>query len=50
MLSRPFSVDAIMREPFFIPETMRVDLLMQALQERMPIWRSWWTNTAGPSG
>ena len=30
----PFSVDAIMREPFFIPETMRVDLLMQALQER----------------
>jgi CBS domain containing-hemolysin-like protein len=31
---RPFSVDAVMREPFFIPETMRVDLLMQALQER----------------
>ena len=30
----PFSVDAIMREPFFIPETMRVDLLMKALQER----------------
>jgi CBS domain containing-hemolysin-like protein len=30
----PFSVDAIMREPFFIPETMRVDILMKALQER----------------
>jgi CBS domain containing-hemolysin-like protein len=30
----PFSVDAITREPFFIPETMRVDVLMKALQER----------------
>jgi CBS domain containing-hemolysin-like protein len=30
----PFSIDAVMREPFFIPETMRVDLLMKALQER----------------
>ena len=30
----PFSVDAVMREPFFIPETMRVDVLMKALQER----------------
>jgi len=29
-----FSVDLVMREPFFIPETMRVDLLMKALQER----------------
>jgi CBS domain containing-hemolysin-like protein len=29
-----FSVDAVMREPFFIPETMRVDILMKALQER----------------
>jgi CBS domain containing-hemolysin-like protein len=30
----PFSIDAVMREPFFIPETMRVDVLMKALQER----------------
>jgi CBS domain containing-hemolysin-like protein len=30
----PFSVDAVMREPFFIPETMRVDILMKALRER----------------
>jgi CBS domain containing-hemolysin-like protein len=30
----PFSVDAVMREPFFIPETMRVDVLMKALRER----------------
>jgi magnesium and cobalt transporter len=30
----PFSIDAAMREPFFIPETMRVDILMKALQER----------------
>src|SRR5262249_48814265 len=30
----PSSVDKIMREPFFIPETMRVDLLMKALRER----------------
>jgi CBS domain containing-hemolysin-like protein len=30
----PFSIDAVMREPFFIPETMRVDILMKALQER----------------
>jgi CBS domain containing-hemolysin-like protein len=30
----PFSIEAIMREPFFIPETMRVDVLMKALQER----------------
>jgi CBS domain containing-hemolysin-like protein len=29
-----FSIDTIMREPFFIPETMRVDVLMKALQER----------------
>jgi CBS domain containing-hemolysin-like protein len=29
-----FSVDAVMREPFFIPETMRVDVLMKALRER----------------
>ncbi len=29
-----FSVDVIMREPFFIPETMRVDVLMKALRER----------------
>jgi CBS domain containing-hemolysin-like protein len=29
-----FSIDVIMREPFFIPETMRVDVLMKALQER----------------
>ena len=29
-----FSVDLVMREPFFIPETMRVDVLMKALQER----------------
>src|SRR5262249_52102371 len=29
-----FSVDAVMREPFFIPETMRGDELMKALQER----------------
>jgi len=31
---RPFSADVVMREPFFIPEAMRVDLLMKALQER----------------
>jgi CBS domain containing-hemolysin-like protein len=30
----PFSIDAVMREPFFIPETMRVDVLMKALQDR----------------
>jgi CBS domain containing-hemolysin-like protein len=30
----PFRIDAAMREPFFIPETMRVDILMKALQER----------------
>jgi CBS domain containing-hemolysin-like protein len=30
----PFSIDAVMREPFFIPETMRVDVLMKALRER----------------
>jgi CBS domain containing-hemolysin-like protein len=30
----PFSVAVVMREPFFIPETMRVDVLMKALQER----------------
>jgi len=30
----PFSVNMIMREPFFIPETMRVDVLMKALRER----------------
>jgi CBS domain containing-hemolysin-like protein len=29
-----FSIDLVMREPFFIPETMRVDVLMQALQDR----------------
>jgi CBS domain containing-hemolysin-like protein len=29
-----FTVAAVMREPFFIPETMRVDALMQALQAR----------------
>jgi len=29
-----FRVDVIMREPFFIPETMRVDVLMKALRER----------------
>jgi CBS domain containing-hemolysin-like protein len=29
-----FSVEMVMREPFFIPETMRVDVLMKALQER----------------
>jgi magnesium and cobalt transporter len=29
-----FSIDMVMREPFFIPETMRVDALMKALQER----------------
>ncbi len=29
-----FSVTAIMREPFFIPEMMRVDTLMRALQAR----------------
>ena len=34
MARLPFSVDAVMREPFFIPETMRVDVLMKALQER----------------
>jgi len=30
----PFSAAEVMREPFFIPETMRVDVLMKALQER----------------
>jgi CBS domain containing-hemolysin-like protein len=30
----PFSIDAVMREPFFIPETLRVDVLMKALQDR----------------
>jgi len=30
----PFSPDLVMREPFFIPETMRVDVLMKALRER----------------
>src|SRR5215470_4240201 len=29
-----FSIETIMREPFFIPETMRVDVLMKALRER----------------
>src|SRR5262249_55383019 len=29
-----FSIDTVMREPFFIPETMRVDVLMKALRER----------------
>ena len=30
----PFSLDAIMRKPFFIPPTARVDELMRALQQR----------------
>ncbi|MBM3226412.1 MAG: HlyC/CorC family transporter, partial [Candidatus Tectomicrobia bacterium] len=30
----PFRMEQVMREPFFIPETMRVDVLMKALQER----------------
>ena len=30
----PFSTAEVMREPFFIPETMRVDVLMKELQER----------------
>src|SRR6266581_5513279 len=30
----PFSAAVVMREPFFIPETMRVDVLMKALLER----------------
>lgn len=29
-----FRVETVMREPFFIPEAMRVDVLMQALQAR----------------
>jgi CBS domain containing-hemolysin-like protein len=30
----PFSATEVMREPFFIPETMQVDVLMKELQER----------------
>jgi CBS domain containing-hemolysin-like protein len=30
----PFSLEAVMREPFFIPATMQVDELMQELQRR----------------
>ena len=30
----PFSLDAVMRKPFFIPPTARVDELMRALQQR----------------
>ena len=30
----PFSLDAVMRKPFFIPPTARVDKLMRALQQR----------------
>ena len=45
-----FDLKRILRPMLFVPPSMKIIDLLVSMRRRAAIWRSWWTNTAAPTG